>query len=234
MRQAILKYVIYALLIVVALVVLVALIRFFEFEATILNILAWVQDSPWLGLLVLSALLVAFVLFMLPSVLLTVGAGFLFGVWAGSLLVVTAETIGAALAFAIARFGAPQKLKAYLINLKYYPMIDGIVIQQGWRVVAATRMIPFFPFKLSNYLYGVTNVSAKNYVLGTFIGLWPISVFNAYVGTLAADIFSIGTANAPTAQAWLLSLLLLFALLLIIRFIVKKQKLVYSKWTKGK
>jgi len=113
-------------------------------------------------------------------------------------------------------------------------MIDRVVAQQGWQVVATTRMIPFFPFKLSNYVYGVTSVSAKNYIVGTFVGLWPIAIFNAYVGTLAADVFSIGTANAPTLLGWLLSFLLLIVLLLAIGFIVKRQKLAYSAWSKEK
>lgn len=201
-----------------------------EFQSKVLNILAWVEVSRWTGLLVLSLLLTVFVVLMLPSVLLTVGSGFLFGTWAGALLIVLFETIGALMAFAVARFGAPKKLKDYLITSRYYSMLDAAVSRGGWRVVAATRMIPFFPFKISNYVYGVSGVSTKNYVLGTFIGLWPISIFNAYVGTLAADIATIGTAQAPSLQRWLISGLVLISLGLVIWLITIRQKAVFLKW----
>jgi len=229
MQKTTLKWVVIGLLIALTGAAVVLAIGVFEFRATMLDILAWVQGSAWVGLVVMSLLLVVFVILMLPSVMLTVGAGFLFGVWAGSLLVVTSVTIGATLAFTIARFGAPQKLRDYLFNVKYYAIIDGIIARRGWKMVAATRMIPFFPFKLSNYVFGVSSVSATHYILGTFVGLWPISIFNAYVGSMAVDLLSIGTVNAPTPLNWFWSVLVLIALLLAVVVMVKKQKEAYSK-----
>ncbi len=234
MQQTALKWVIVGLLIVFTSGLVLLAIGVIEFQSSMLKILAWVQNSTWVGLVVMSLLLVVSVTLMLPSVMLTVGAGFLFGVWAGSLLVVTSETIGATLAFAIARFGAPQKLRNYLINLKYYTAIDGVVARRGWRLVAATRMIPFFPFKLSNYVFGVSSVSGPHYVVGTFLGLWPITIFNVYLGSMAVDILSIGTANALTRQSWYWSILMLIVLLLSIAVLVKKQKEAYLKWTDDK
>jgi len=234
MQRTILKWILIGLLIALMVTAVVLTIGVFEFQATMLDILAWVQNSGWMGLVVMSLLLVVFVLLMLPSVLLTVGAGFLFGVWVGSLLVVTSVTIGATLAFTIARFGAPQKLRDYLASVKYYTTIDGIVARRGWKMVAATRMIPFFPFKLSNYVFGVSSVGGKHYIVGTFLGLWPISIFNAYLGSMAVDLLSIGTTNAPTPQGWFWSVLMLIALLLSIVVLVKKQKKAYSKLTDEK
>jgi uncharacterized membrane protein YdjX (TVP38/TMEM64 family) len=49
-------------------------------------------------------------------------------------------------------------------------------------------MIPFFPSKLANYVFGLTPFSLRAYVAGSFIGFIPYSVHNVYLGSLAADL----------------------------------------------
>jgi len=226
------KFIIGGLLIVIAVLVIVSTLGLAEFQARTLALLSWVEQSPWIGLLVLGVVLIAFVFLMLPSVLLTVGAGFLFGVWAGSLLVVVSNTIGASLAFVLARYGAPRQLQQHLYHSKYYTMFNRLVARKGWQVVALTRMVPFFSYKLSNYIYGVTNVSGKNYLIGTFLGLWPISVFNVYLGSITSDIVSIGTAKEPSMHSWLFIALVLIALTLALTYFIRKHRMTLIAWAK--
>ncbi|MCK5923421.1 MAG: TVP38/TMEM64 family protein, partial [Methylococcales bacterium] len=75
--------------------------------------------------------------------------------------------------------------------------VSSALLAHGWRLIAVLRMIPFFPFKLSNYVFGLVPVSFRDYVLGTFIGLWPITIFNVYLGSIAADLVSLGDAAIP-------------------------------------
>ncbi|WP_236744457.1 VTT domain-containing protein [Marinobacter similis] len=63
-----------------------------------------------------------------------------------------------------------------------------------------TRLIPFFPGKLSNFLFGLTNFSFGGFVVGTFIGVIPFSLHNVYLGSLTADLSTLGareTARTP-------------------------------------
>jgi uncharacterized membrane protein YdjX (TVP38/TMEM64 family) len=59
-----------------------------------------------------------------------------------------------------------------------------------------TRLIPFFPFKLSNYFFGLTRFSLRDFMIGTFFGVIPFSLNNAYLGSITADITSLGMRNA--------------------------------------
>ena len=62
----------------------------------------------------------------------------------------------------------------------------------GWKIVLLTRLIPFFPGKLSNFLFGLTNFSFGGFVAGTFLGVIPFSLHNVYLGSLAADLSTLG------------------------------------------
>jgi len=81
-------------------------------------------------------------------------------------------------------------------------------------------MIPFLPFKLMNYLYGLTPLNLLNYSLGTFLGVWPITLINVYLGSLAGDVLSLQTAGRPQSMGhWVvysLGFILLSALVIYI------------------
>src|SRR5262245_38494704 len=48
-------------------------------------------------------------------------------------------------------------------------LIDG-VDKEGWRFVAFVRLVPLFPFNLSNYALGLTRIPLHQYVLATAYG----------------------------------------------------------------
>jgi len=59
-----------------------------------------------------------------------------------------------------------------------------------------SRLVPFFPFKLSNYFFGLTRFSLRGLVFGTLVGIIPFSVHNVYLGAIAADLATLGTRTA--------------------------------------
>ena len=62
---------------------------------------------------------------LLPGSVLTIGAGFAFGLWKGFLAVSAGATLGAALAFLVARFIARDKIEAMAKGNKKFQRIDG-------------------------------------------------------------------------------------------------------------
>ncbi|MFN2310366.1 MAG: VTT domain-containing protein, partial [Gammaproteobacteria bacterium] len=45
----------------------------------------------------------------------------------------------------------------------------------GWKIVLLTRLIPFFPGKISNYFFGLTEFSLPGFVGGSLLGFIPYS-----------------------------------------------------------
>ncbi|MFB8788388.1 MAG: VTT domain-containing protein [Potamolinea sp.] len=75
-----------------------------------------------------------------------------------------------------------------------FKAVDEAVGKQGWKIVLLTRLSPLFPFNFLNYAFGVTQVSLKDYVLGSF-GIIPGTVLYVYIGSLAGDLALMGMEN---------------------------------------
>ena len=125
---------------------------------------------------------------ILPGVLLTTGAGFVFGVVEGSIVVVLGTTLGSALAFLIARHLFGARAAHYVRSHPRLKLVKEEMAAHGWIIVLLIRLIPFFPSKISNYFFGLTSFSFRGYVAGSLIGFIPFSVHSVYLGSIAADI----------------------------------------------
>jgi uncharacterized membrane protein YdjX (TVP38/TMEM64 family)/rhodanese-related sulfurtransferase len=169
--------------------------------------------GPWapIGYIVLYTLgTVAFV----PGTLFALSGGALFGpVW-GSLWNLTGATVGATLAFLAARYitgdWVARKAGGLLKRL-----IDG-VDAEGWRFVAFVRLVPLFPFNLSNYVLGLTHIPLHHYVLATLFCMAPATVAYTWLGYAGR-----GALAGDTDAVWygLLALGLLAAIALLPRLI---------------
>lgn len=198
--------------------ILVGIIRWFEFEHFMISLLQRTETAGIAGQLIVIALGAVSVIAIIPSVLLTLAAGFLYGALYGSVLIVVGETIGAIIAFSITRTGLIQAWTERLRQSSSLKVLNLIMHTSGWELVAAIRMIPFFPFKLSNYLFGLSPVRLKHYLLGTMIGLWPITLFNTYLGSMAGDLMSLGTSERErTLIEWVV---LVLGFIMVLTFMV--------------
>jgi uncharacterized membrane protein YdjX (TVP38/TMEM64 family) len=183
---------------IMAIAGLVMLVGHFEFDNLWLVVLQKIQASGLWGVIIFMLVVSLSVIGMLPSVLLTLGAGMLFGLIKGSIIVVFSESIGALVAFWMGRKIFRARLSTLLKNRTRLRAILELPSPRDWRLVAVTRMLPFFPFKLSNYLFGITPVSGKSFFIGTVVGLWPITLFNVYLGSVAADLISLQSEGGST------------------------------------
>ncbi len=169
----------------------------------VLDLLHWVdRQGAWAAIMFIAIMALAMVL-LLPGVLLTTGAGFVFGVVEGTTYVVVGTTLGAAIAFLIARYFLGERAHIYIRNRVGLLAVSREMAPHGWKVVLLTRLIPFFPGKLSNFLFGLTNFSFGGFVAGTFVGVIPFSLHNVYLGSLAADLSTLGAReSARTSLEW--------------------------------
>lgn len=183
--------------------VLLAAMLYFDIDKHIVQMLGWLELQGAWALLWFVVIMTLVVVLLLPGVLFTTGAGFVFGVLQGTVGVVLGTTLGAALAFVIARYLFGTRSKDYILSHDRFNIISQGVSEKGFRIVLLTRLIPFFPSKISNYLFGLSQISFRDYLSASTLGFIPYSLHNAYLGSIAADIATLGAPNTQrTPWEW--------------------------------
>lgn len=112
----------------------------------------------------------------IPGSALTLVAGALFGSVTGVITVSLGSTLGAALCFLIARYVARSALEKSLQNNPLFQKLEQLSLRQGALIVAITRLVPFFPFNLLNYGFGLTNVPFWTYLGMSWLCMLPGTV----------------------------------------------------------
>lgn len=148
------------------------------------------------GGLLYGAVYVLAVLLFVPGIVLTLGAGFLFGVAWGTVIVSLASTTAAAFAFLIARYFARSRVERLARRNPKFQAIDRAIGEQGWKVVALLRLSPLVPFSISNYIYGLTSVRFLPYVAASWIAMLPATVLYVSLGA-AGQSLERGRARSP-------------------------------------
>lgn len=189
-------------LLVVGLLLAVWLLPVVEYLQTTLS---WIQANPSVSWLVYILMYVLATVLMLPGSVITLGAGFLFGLGYGFTIVSLASVIGATLAFVIGRFLARDWVEARLVHLPRFAVLDRAVEEQGALIVLLTRLSPAFPFNLLNYALGLTAVRLPVYILVSWIGMMPGTLLYVYIGSVASDLSALlgGDFTTGTLGGWL-------------------------------
>ena len=189
-------------LVIVALVVATIV---FDVDVYLRAVLDWVRDRGALGVLVYGALYVAATVLFVPGSILTLGAGFIYGVAYGTAYVSIASTIGATAAFLVGRYFARDWVAGKVAGNERFAQIDEAVGREGWKIVGLTRLSPVFPFNMLNYAYGLTKVSLRDYFLASWIGMIPGTIMYVYIGSLAGDLATLGAGQrSRTPAEWIL------------------------------
>jgi uncharacterized membrane protein YdjX (TVP38/TMEM64 family)/Fe-S oxidoreductase len=131
----------------------------------------WGALAPALYILIWALAPVLF----LPGLPITMAGGILFGPLWGVVYTITGATIGASLAFLVARYLARDWVASKLTGPSW-GKLDSEVAQHGWKVVAFARLVPAFPFNLLNYAFGLTKVRFAHYLVATFICMLPACI----------------------------------------------------------
>jgi uncharacterized membrane protein YdjX (TVP38/TMEM64 family) len=173
------------LILAALLVVVGVLFATFDVRALLRAALNWIGQLGAFGQLLFVAIYVVAAVLLIPGSALGLGAGAMFGVVRGSLLVSLGSTLGAACAFLFGRYLARDWIVKKIEGKTSFTAIDQAVAREGWRIVLLTRLSPVFPFTLLNYAFGLTRVSLRDYVLASWLGMLPGTVMFVYLGSLA-------------------------------------------------
>ena len=183
----------------IALVVVAA--RVLPVKEWLASFQGWVKGMGVAGMVLYGIVYVAAVVLFVPGILLTLGAGFLFGLGWGVVLVSIASTTAAALAFLIARYFARDAVERMAKKDARFEAIDRAIGKEGWKVVALLRLSPLVPYSLSNYLYGLTSVKFGSYVATSWAAMLPATVLYVYLGAAGRTI---GEGGKRSPWEWVL------------------------------
>jgi len=196
----------------------------------VLPVADWVKDfrswigglGPLGGVLYGLAYVVGALLFV-PGLVLTLAAGYAFGLGWGIVIVSLASTTAAGLAFLIARYLARARVEKLARRNSRFAALDKAVGRSGWKVVGLLRLSPLIPFSLSNYLYGLTAVRFLPYVVASWVGMLPATVLYVYLGAAGR---SIGEEGERSPWEWVLlgaGLLATAAVTVLLTRLAKKE-----------
>ena len=123
-----------------------------------------------------------------PGSAITLGAGALFGVGLGTIVVSIASTTAAAVAFPLARTLLRSRMERLAAGSRGFAAIDDAVAEGGWRVVGLLRLSPVVPFSALNYLLGLTRVPYVPAILVSWAAMLPGTLLYVYLGAVGTEL----------------------------------------------
>ena len=176
--------------------------RFLPVQQLLRSFNDWVGQMGTVGILVFIVVYVLATVLMAPGSILTIGAGFAFGLWKGFLAVSAGATLGASLAFLVARFIAREKIEAIAQRNEKFRNLDHAIGEEGAKLIFLLRLSPVIPFNLSNYFYGLTAVRFWPYVLASWIGMMPGTFLYVYIGAAGKAAVAASAGDETVKHGW--------------------------------
>jgi pyruvate/2-oxoglutarate dehydrogenase complex dihydrolipoamide dehydrogenase (E3) component/uncharacterized membrane protein YdjX (TVP38/TMEM64 family) len=194
------------------------------------NIESFRAEQPLLTIGLYFVIYVLTTALSLPgAALLTLAGGAVFGLLWGTVIVSFASTLGATLAFLMARFFLRDWVVARFGQR--LAAIDEGIRREGAFYLFTLRLVPAFPFFLVNLLLGLTAMKARTFYWVSQLGMLAGTVVYVNAGTQLAQLESLAGILSP---ALLGSFVLLGIFPLIARRIVEavRANQVYAGWQK--
>lgn len=159
--------------------------RYLTFETLASNrswLLDQVTQKPVLVALAFAAIYVTATTLSLPgSSILTMSAGFLFGLAFGTALAVASATVGATFLYLVARTSFGELLRGRALGA--LEKLKGGFQKDAFSYLLFLRLVPLFPFWLVNLVAALLDVRLSTFVAGTFLGIIPGAAVYASVGS---------------------------------------------------
>ena len=193
---------------------------------------AWRDAQPLTAALVFFAVYVGVTALSFPgATVLTLAAGALFGLGWGTLIVSFASSIGATLAFLVARWLLHDWVQARFGER--LAALNAGIAKDGAFYLFTLRLVPALPFFVVNLAMGLTPIRPLTYYWVSQLGMFAATVVYVNAGTQLANITSLSGIVSPGVLG---SLVLLGVLPLAARKLIDaaRARKVYAKWRKPK
>jgi uncharacterized membrane protein YdjX (TVP38/TMEM64 family) len=170
---------------VIAIVFVVGLVitsNFFPVVPALQHLCTWVGSLGPLGVLLLALFLAIGSLFFLPASPFIIAGSAVFGFPLGVVGAIIGLLLGAAGGFCLSRWFLRKEISAQFRKHATFRAIDIAIEKEGWKIVILLRLCPI-PFGLANYLYGLTSVRFRPYLVASLLGGLPSLLLFCQLGS---------------------------------------------------
>ena len=179
----------FVILVIISIAVLIMIIidKTFLFEIIRDYFLApLVRMGYWSIFLFLALMIIQSLIVPIPSELVLLCGGMLYGIWLGLIVGVIGSVLSGVVTFYISNKGGRPILEAtgdYIgFADRFVVAMDKWIEKWGIWAIIVGRAVPVVMFDPISYAAGISNINWKKYTLATFIGSIPRSIFYALLG----------------------------------------------------
>jgi uncharacterized membrane protein YdjX (TVP38/TMEM64 family) len=207
-----------------ALVSLILLLCYFLPVSSYVNAtLQWLESlDPVPSALLFIALYAVMVVTFLPAMILSLGAGYLWGFWHAQLLVNVGATIGSALAFVLGKRVFKRTVASLVARYPLFSQVDEAFAQSGWKLIVLLRISPLTPYNVMNYAMSLTAIDVFTYTWASAIGMIPQTALTVYAGAVAKDLMNV-KSNDGDATSLYVGIGLTVASSILIGWVVNRE-----------
>jgi len=189
---------------------MILLARLFGLGERLQELREWIATMGNLGMVAYVGLYIVAVVAAVPGLPISIAGAAIFGSLKGVILVSIGSTLGASLAFLIARYLARDAIYRRLSGNEKFQRLDRLTEKHGAMIVAITRLVPLFPFNLLNYGFGLTRVPFPTYAFWSWLCMLPGTI--VYLVGTDAIITAVTTGEVP----WIIVGVFIAALIIVI------------------
>jgi uncharacterized membrane protein YdjX (TVP38/TMEM64 family) len=176
------------LLLVIAAVAVPVLVFYPLLAGQLAELIEWLRSLGPSGYLLVVAIYIVAAALLLPSWPLTWSAGFIFGVVPGTIVASLGGTLGAISGFLCGRYLARDWVQKLRVRWPLLQALETAVEENGFKIVALSRLSPAFPYNVINYAYGTTRLPLRTYVGATWLGMFPVTVVHVFLGASIKNV----------------------------------------------
>jgi uncharacterized membrane protein YdjX (TVP38/TMEM64 family) len=205
---------------------------FFPVIPVLRNFCSWVGSVGPMGIFLVALFLGIGSLFFLPASPFIIAGSAVFGFPLGVVGALTGVALGAAGGFCLSRWFLRKEISAHFRKHTTFRAIDMAIEKEGWKIVILLRLCPI-PFGLANYLYGLTAVHFRPYLIATMLGGLPSMLLFCELGSegkAGLDALSSGRLGHSTGELVVLGLSMTATILAIVLLPLFARKAV-AKYT---
>lgn len=156
------------------------------------QLLAYADAHYWRTFFIMGTIYIISTVLNLPgAAIMSLAIGYVFGLWHGVLLATVSSTIGAVFVFWIVRYLIADWARARVEKMKSTKNIMQKLQKDAFSYLLFMRAVPLFPFWFVNMIFAFSPIKTKQYIIGSYIGMFPVSFVFVNLGQSLSTVNSI-------------------------------------------
>lgn len=192
-------------------------------ESQLIDAQNWLENLGWIGLAVIFAGIVVVTPFGLPVTPFIILASALYGPLPAFIVAMLGQAISAWISFTASRRWLHPEFDKWLGDKPLITRMNNMIDKFGELTVLLMRVSLVFPFTLTNYALGLSNIPFRMFFIWTVTGIAPATLFYAVGTGVVKELFTDGTLSWQSGLTLGFSASLLIGAVITARIMMKKR-----------